>query len=69
MTVIEVAPKDIHVLVDFPIKELVQLKLIMDNMEFNCDSSNKQHLEANKFLHETFYPAITELLKELTNGA
>ncbi len=69
MQVIEVAPKDIHVLIDFSLKELVQLKLIMDNMTFNMDSSAKEHIDADKFLHEILYTNITELIKELAHGS
>ncbi len=68
MKVIDVAPKDIHILVDFSLKELLSLKLILDNMSFDFDGTKESHINAKDFLEGDFYHVINSTIKELVNG-
>ena len=69
MRIVDIAPKDIHILVDFSLKELLNLKLVMDNMSFDFDGSNPSHIEAREFLEGPLYQIVTSTIKELTDGA
>lgn len=69
MNVVDIAPKDIHILLDFSLKELLNLKLILDNMTFNFDGDKQNHVDAKVFLEGELYSTITSTIKELTDGA
>ncbi len=69
MHVVDVAPKDIHVLIDFSLKELVHLSHILDNMTFDFNSEIEEQQGAADFLNGSFYSTVNDILKELTDGA
>ena len=69
MQVIDVAPKDIHILIDFSLKDLLNLKIILDNTTFNFDGDNTNHVEAKEFLEGPLYQITTSTIKELTDGS
>ena len=65
MIVVDVVPKDIHYLLDFSGSDLRNMKTIMDNMEFNADMKNPDHVEADNYLHKVMYPMVSKLLEEV----
>ncbi len=69
MHVVDVAPKDIHILMDFSMKDLIYLKQILNNMTFDFDSNVPEQQAAADFLNNTFYPTINDTIEDLTNGS
>ena len=65
MNVLEVIPVGYQIIVGYSLNELKHLRTIMDNMTFNMDSTIPQHVAANAYLHEKFYPELSQTLKEL----
>jgi hypothetical protein len=66
MKTMQVIPVGYHIVVGYSMKDLQNLKVIMDNMTFNMNGDDPKHVEANKYLHEVFYPELHDTLKELT---
>lgn len=67
MELIDVQPQDFMFLFGITLTDLKKLKLILDNMQFNYDSTKKEHIEAKTYLEEKFYPRIIESM-ESVNG-
>ena len=65
MKVLEVIPVGYHIVVGYSMKDMENLKVIMDNMTFNMDKTDPKHVEANEYLHKSFYPELSDTLKEL----
>lgn len=65
MNVIQVIPVGYQIIVGYSLDDLKKLKTIMDNMTFNMDSKNPDHVAANEYLHTRFYPELSDTLKEL----
>lgn len=65
MRVIEVIPVGYQIIVGYSLDDLRHLKVIMDNMTFNMDSTDPAHIAANEYLHKQFYPELADTLKEL----
>ena len=63
MYVVDAVPKDIHYLIDASASELKSLLVLLDNMVFNRDSNNPEHVKADEFLHSEFYPLIKKLVE------
>ena len=69
MNVLEVIPVGYQIIVGYSLNELRHLRTIMDNMTFNMDSKDPRHIAANAYLHEKFYPELSQTLKELEANA
>ena len=63
MNIVDVQPRDVYVLAEFSVKELVLLKVIMDNMTLNYDSTVLIHKEAEEYLNTKFYPKVKEFIE------
>ena len=60
MELIDVQPQDYMFLFGITLTDLKKLKLILDNMQFDYDSTKKDHMEAKTYLEEKFYPRVKE---------
>ena len=58
MELIDVQPKDFMFLFGMTLSDLKKFKLIMDNMQFNFNSKDKNHVAAKVYLEEKLYPTI-----------
>jgi len=65
MQILEVIPVGFQIIVGYSYSDLKHLKVIMDNMTFNMDSSNPDHVAADRYLHNRFYSELSATLKEL----
>lgn len=69
MQVIKAIPKDIHILVDIPLIELKHLDTILNNMVFNYDGTNPEHVEAKRYLENGLSIFVSETLGDLLDGS
>ena len=60
MQVIKAIPKDIHILIDMPLEELKYLDTILNNMVFNYDGTNPEHMAAKHYLENGLSVFVTE---------
>lgn len=63
MQLLDAVPKDIHFILEMSMKDLISLKVILDNMEFAYDGKDDTHVEAKRYLEETLFPTVTNLLQ------
>jgi len=63
MELIDVQPKDFMFLFGMTLTDLKKFKLIMDNMQFNFDSTNKEHIAAKEYLETKLYPTVQSGMK------
>jgi hypothetical protein len=68
MIVLDAIPKEIQVITQFSMSQLLYLKLILDNMTFNYDGTNSRHVEAKNYLEQELYPAIEQLMKNVNEN-
>lgn len=68
MELVDIVPKDLHILVDISFQDLLKLKTILDNMVFNFDGENKLHIDADTYLREVLYPNINSIIKGIEDG-
>lgn len=61
MDILDTIPKDIHVIVSIPMREVRFLKEALDCAEFQGEGVNDS--PAVKFVVDKFYPMINELVK------
>lgn len=69
MRFIQSIPRDITVLMEFSLTELIALQTILDNMEFQYNGQDKTHVDAKIYLEEVLYPNLTKLLDEVIDDA
>jgi len=62
--IVNVAPKDIHVELEFPIKELDLLKTGLSLAKIDFDGKDAEQAEAVKYTKE-FWKFLDEFLKEV----
>ena len=65
MDLIDVQPKEFMFMYGVTLTDLKKFRLILDNMQFNYDGNNKDHVAAKKYLEEKLYPSIKEGLKSV----
>lgn len=65
MILIDAIPQDIQFVMNMNKSDIKNMKIILDNMVFNYDSSKPAHVEAKKYLEKTLYPLIEDILKEM----
>lgn len=65
MDLVDVQPKEFMFLYGITLTDLKSLKLILDNMQFNYDGVNKDHIKAKEYLEKKFYPSVQEGLKSV----
>lgn len=63
MELIDVQPKDFMFLFGMTLTDLKKFKLILDNMQFNYDGANQEHVKAKEYLEEKLYPTVQEGLQ------
>jgi len=66
MDVIGVEPKDIHVLLDFSIKEIDHILCFLD--EITCEVKGKRTQDSVDFVTKKFFPMLDKLHEEITEG-
>ena len=62
--ILTVQPKDIHVEIEFPIKELELLKEGLELAHIDYNGKNEEELEAAKYV-EKFYEFLNDFLREV----
>lgn len=63
MQLIDIIPRQIHFLFDFPVDDLKKIKFALDHSELRLDLSNSYDKEVDIYITEVFYKTITETLK------
>ena len=63
MDLIDVQPKEFMFMYGVTLTDLKSFKIILDNMQFNYDGSNPEHVKAKKYLEIKLYPAIKQGFK------
>jgi hypothetical protein len=61
MDIVEVIPKDIHVLIELSISEINQLLIALDHVTINPDCPDKD----KKYLQNEFFTKLDKLYDEL----
>lgn len=69
MIVMDAVPRDIHVIVDFSLSSLKNLRTVLDNMTFDYDSTNPEHVEAKEYLEQVLYPTVNGALEKYNDGS
>jgi hypothetical protein len=62
--ILDVQPKEVHVLMEFSLTEMMLLKILLDNLTFNADGQNETHHQVDEFLHEKLYPLISAFCED-----
>ena len=68
---LDIQPKDIHLLLDIPLTDLEKLIIVLENSTFNYNSEKKEERDLAEYLTETLYPnlkAVLEATQEATHG-
>lgn len=71
MDLIEIQPKDFMFLFGMTLTDLTKLKLILDNMQFNFDGTNPDHVAAKEYLETRLYKTVQsgmDAVEEYNNG-
>ena len=63
MELIDVQPKELLFMYAFTSTDLKKLSLLLNNMQFNCNGADPEHIKAKEYLENKFYPAIEEGMK------
>ena len=66
--VVDIVPKDIHVLVEIKVSELKLLKQAMDMCQVNMVQGDDA-IKAEQYFTKEFYPFVDKLLKKLEGEA
>ena len=69
MILVDMKAVDIVLLFEITLTDLRKLKLALDNAELNLDLSNTKEWEADKYIHDVFYPTIEAAIKETEKDA
>lgn len=67
MRAVKYVPREIYVLVEFSLKELVMLETILRNTQFNYDGDNPAHLEAKEYLENDLYQNVKKAISEVAS--
>lgn len=43
----------------------MSLKVILDNMQFNYDGENPEHVKAEEYLTQVLYPTVNSYIREM----
>ena len=63
MDLIDVQPKEFMFMYGITLTDLKKFAIILNNMQFNYDGKNKDHVAAKKYLEEKLYSSINDGLK------
>lgn len=62
MRVVNVEQRDTFFIMDFPVKELVMIKDLLDHANIEYDSEKEPEMkEAVDYMHEKLYPFLNEV--------
>jgi hypothetical protein len=66
MQILDVRPKDIHVIIEHALEDLDKLHLFLSssNMKYNSEAE-PELAEVAKFMTDDFYPKLTLLLEQV----
>ena len=66
MRIEKIEPKDIHVLIDFPLKEVAMLVDFLNHCEMKADFEKEPHMsEASRFVEKELFPELDHMLEDL----
>jgi len=63
MELIDIQPQEFMLMYGITLTNLKKLSIILDNMQFNYNSTLPEHMEAKEYLETGLYPAIQAGLK------
>jgi hypothetical protein len=66
MRVIDVYPKEIHVVFELDLPEVLKLQKVLSMVEIKYDSTIEDEREAAIYLTNGFYPFINEIVQKVT---
>uniref|UniRef100_A0A6H1Z9Y8 Uncharacterized protein n=1 Tax=viral metagenome TaxID=1070528 RepID=A0A6H1Z9Y8_9ZZZZ len=70
MRILEIAPKDIHIVIDLSKTEVEKILKALDHSEISYDGkTDPETLSAAEYVKKEFYPKLAEVLKELNHGS
>jgi hypothetical protein len=70
MDLLDIRAREIHLVYSITAEEVKDLKTALDHAEFHFNLENKEHQQANDFIHEIFYPFIKSCLEKVDkNGS
>lgn len=67
--VLNVAPKDIYVVMEIGLEELKKLRTVMDITKIDYNGKDEEETKAVKYFKEVFYPFVDEVLEEIKHGS
>lgn len=67
MKILQIEPKDIYVVMEFPLQELESLALALDHSEVKWDKNVPEEKESAENITK-FYKMITDVIKDVKNG-
>ena len=67
MKVLEIYPKDIHVVFEISMADLSKLHRVLSMSKVDYDSDIPEELEAVNYLTKVFFPAINEIMRKKGN--
>lgn len=66
MKIEKIEPKDIHVYIDFPLKEIGMLLDFLGHCEMKADFEEEPHMiEADEFVQKEFFPELVRMMEDL----
>ena len=66
MKIEKIEPKDIHVYIDFPLREIDMLLNFLDHCEMKADFKEEPEMaDAAEFVHKEFFPELTRMTEDL----
>jgi hypothetical protein len=67
--IIDVQPKDIHVTIEFSLKQLKNIESFLKRSQVEFNSTEEpEMLEVFQYVIDEFYPALLEFLNNLEKG-
>jgi len=64
MRVVDILAKEVIIITEFSMREIVMIDTILNNMTFDYNGDNPDHAAAQDYLINSFNPMIKELMKE-----
>lgn len=66
MRCVKYIPREIFILAEYSMRELMLLEIILRNSQFDYNGEDPIHVEAKDYLEQKLYPNIKKTLKEVT---
>ena len=67
MKIIDVYPKDVHVVIELSLSEVKMLLDALDRAELRYSGEKPEEVESTKFVAEMFYSTLSKLMEDVKN--